>query len=259
MSQFKITLGIMLLAVLLLPACNNTVQDGPPLHSVDVSHIPNATPQYEPKSRYGNPHSYVALGRRYFTLASAHGYDKKGIASWYGRKFHGQLTSSREPYNMFAMTGASPVLPIPSYVRVTNLENNRSVVVRINDRGPFAVHRIIDLSYAAAKKLGYIHKGTALVDVRAIDINPLHLLKRHHYTPRLYLQAGAFSSYINAVHLKKRLSNYINKPIHIIKSNAHHLIVYKIHIGPLTKVSEFYQLSHTLRQYGLHHVIKVIY
>ena len=140
----------------LLTACSSVTvrKDSAPTGNFDASRVPDAKPRKLPKSRYGNPKSYVVFGKRYHVLNSAEGYNKRGIASWYGTKFHGQLTSSREPYNMYAMTAASPNLPIPTFVRVTNLENGRTIIVKVNDRGPFASNRIIDLSYAAAKKLG---------------------------------------------------------------------------------------------------------
>lgn len=143
--------------------------DRPPDEDRDVSNIPDAVPRVEPRSRYGNPKSYKVLGKRYYVMASAHGYKERGIASWYGKKFHGRLTSNREPYDMFAMTAAHKTLPLPTYVRVTNLDNGRSVVVRVNDRGPFHGGRIIDLSYAAAKKLGISQRGTGHVEVVALD------------------------------------------------------------------------------------------
>lgn len=149
-------------------------KDGVPAGNVDVSKIPNAVPKPEPKSPYGNPTSYVTAGHRYYVLNDAKGYSQQGMASWYGRKFQNQLTSSHERYDPWAMTGASRTLPIPTYVQVTNLENGRQVIVKINDRGPFAANRIVDLSYAAATKLGYAGKGTALVKVSAIDVNQFY-------------------------------------------------------------------------------------
>ncbi|WP_246168938.1 septal ring lytic transglycosylase RlpA family protein [Coxiella endosymbiont of Amblyomma sculptum] len=146
-----------------------TIKDGPPQYHVDVSKIPNAKPKCLPKSKYGNPSFYVMHGKHYRILQSVRGYKKRGIASWYGIRFHGKPTATQEPYDMLAMTGASPILPIPCFVRVTNLSNGRSVIVKINDRGPFVSHRIIDLSYVAAKKLGYVDKGTAFVEVKTID------------------------------------------------------------------------------------------
>ena len=154
-----------------LSACGRsaTVEDGAPRAKVDVAAIPDAVPKVEPKSRYGNPASYAVYGKRYYPLNASDGYRERGIASWYGTKFHGRRTSSGEPYDMYAMTAAHKTLPLPTYVRVTNLENRRSVVLRVNDRGPFHTNRIIDLSYTAASKLGILSKGTGSVEVLALD------------------------------------------------------------------------------------------
>jgi rare lipoprotein A len=143
--------------------------DAAPANPRDVSNVQNAVPRAEAPSRYGNPDSYVVYGKRYHTRKSSRGYVEKGGASWYGTKFHGRRTSSGEPYDMYAMTAAHKTLPLPTYVEVTNLENGRKVIVRVNDRGPFHKGRIIDMSYAAAVKLGMLGKGTAHVEVRAID------------------------------------------------------------------------------------------
>ncbi len=152
-----------------LAGCNSMGLDGAPSGGFDASHTPDAIPRAEALSKSGNKPSYVVRGKRYYVLKDAKGYDKIGNASWYGNKFQGQRTSSEEPYNMYSMTAASTTLPIPSYVRVTNLDNGRTAVVRVNDRGPFHSNRIIDLSYAAAKKLGYTGIGTAKVRVTGID------------------------------------------------------------------------------------------
>lgn len=138
--------------------------DNPP---PDMDTIPDATPRAEPLLAAAN-RPYNALGQEYVPMQQIQPYTKQGIASWYGRRFHGKRTSSGEPYDMYGMTGAHPTLPIPSYVRVTNLANNKSVIVRINDRGPFHSSRIIDLSYTAAWKLGYADRGSAEVRVEAI-------------------------------------------------------------------------------------------
>jgi len=143
--------------------------DGPAAPPIDVSKIPEPVPKAEPRSRYGNKDSYSVLGRTYRVLPDSRGYVERGIASWYGNKFHGYMTSSFEPYDMYAFTAAHKTLPLPSYARVTNLDNGKSVVVRINDRGPFHEDRIIDLSYAAAVKIGVWPKGTGRVEVRALD------------------------------------------------------------------------------------------
>lgn len=135
----------------------------------DIARIPDAVPKVEPLSKSGNPDSYVVFGKRYYTEKDSRGHVERGLASWYGKPFHGRKTSSGEIYDMHAMSAAHKTLPLPTYARVTNLENGRSVVVRINDRGPFHGPRIIDLSYTAAVKLGVVKHGTAKVEVRAID------------------------------------------------------------------------------------------
>ena len=167
---FLFALWLVGLIVGLISGCGGSLKrDGPPREAVDVSRIPDAVPRVEPKSRYGNPDSYEVFGKRYYPLQSSRGYRERGVASWYGQKFHGRRTSSGETYNMHAMTAAHKTLPLPSYVQVTNLRNSRRVVVRVNDRGPFHPNRIIDLSHTAAAKLRMLGKGTALVEVRAID------------------------------------------------------------------------------------------
>jgi rare lipoprotein A len=153
-------------------AASSSQQDSAPLASEippDVASIPDAVPHPEPYSSSGNPDSYEVYGDRYAILKDARGYKERGYASWYGKKFHGKRTASGEPYDMFKMTAAHKTLPIPCYARVTNLDNGHSVVVRINDRGPFHEGRIIDLSYTAAVKLGSLDKGSIPVEVEAID------------------------------------------------------------------------------------------
>jgi peptidoglycan lytic transglycosylase len=159
------------LAMLQITGCSSMGgygSNGSPSGYFNAHSISDAVPKAEPRGKYGNPTSYRVGRQRYYVMKDASGYNKKGYASWYGSQFHGRRTSSRERYDMYSMTAASTTLPIPTYVRVTNLENGRSVIVKVNDRGPFHSKRIIDLSYAAAKKLGYAHKGTAYVHVTAI-------------------------------------------------------------------------------------------
>jgi rare lipoprotein A len=139
------------------------------LTEAEVAAIPDAVPRDEPLSPYGNPPEYEVEGRTYRVMRSSEGYEAEGIASWYGPNFHGRRTSSGEPYDMYRPTAAHRTLPIPTYVEVTNLENGRRVVVRVNDRGPFHDGRIIDLSYLAARKLGFVGAGTARVRVRALE------------------------------------------------------------------------------------------
>jgi rare lipoprotein A len=230
-----LSLTLMATSLLLLNSCAKNDQDGAPSGYVNVSKIPNAKPRYLPKSRYGNPRSYVIKGKRYYVLKSATGYNKTGIASWYGTKFHGRLTSSREPYSLYAMTAASPVLPIPCFARVTNLSNGKQVIVKVNDRGPFAPNRIIDLSYVAAKKLGYMKQGTALVRVTTIDLSSPKPL---HHIPGIYLQLGAFYDKHNASSLVTRAKGISNAPVHIVDKRKGWSTLYRVQVGPLKGVGE---------------------
>jgi rare lipoprotein A len=161
-----------------LSACLSTPRQETPVYTVPPESlapppipntVPDAIPRNEPRARSGNPPFYDVFGRRYYVLSSSVGYWERGVASWYGPGFHKVRTSTGEPYDMYAMTAAHKTLPLPAYVRVTNLLNGRSVVVRVNDRGPFVGNRIIDLSYTAAAKLDMLRNGTAMVDVRTID------------------------------------------------------------------------------------------
>ena len=169
---FRLYCSLLVLLAFLIGCASSpfTIKDsGPSSGSIDVSSVPDATPRIEPKSKYGNPPSYVVNGKRYYVMDSVKDYVENGIASWYGQKFHGRRTSSGETYDMYAMTAAHKSLPLPTYVEVRNLNNDKRVIVKVNDRGPFHDNRIIDLSYTAAAKLDIISKGTGLVEVRAID------------------------------------------------------------------------------------------
>ncbi|MDR5899660.1 septal ring lytic transglycosylase RlpA family protein [Halomonas vilamensis] len=143
--------------------------DAYPLDPPDVSRVPNAEPKDEPLSRAGNRSSYTVWGKTYRVLPDSTGYSREGVASWYGEKFHGYATSNGEIYDMYKMTAAHRSLPLPTFARVTSLDNGNSVIVRVNDRGPFHSEREIDLSYAAASRLGFIDEGTGRVSVEAID------------------------------------------------------------------------------------------
>lgn len=231
--------------------------DGPPAQPVDVSSIPDAVPRVEPPSKYGNPASYEVGGRRYYVSSDSANYTERGIASWYGTKFHGRRTSSGEPYDMYAMTAAHRTLPLPTYAKVENLRNGRSVIVKINDRGPFKDNRLIDLSYAAAMKLGIT--GTGLVEVRAIDPVAYHARKEKTRTDgtateehaTLYLQIGAFSERENAERLRRRLDPIASRNIHIIRSNDTRPALFRVRIGPLTDVNEADRVSRRITAAGL--------
>jgi rare lipoprotein A len=161
--------GGFILISLLIASCASV--DGPPVVRSPLPaprELPDAAPRTDAPSARGNPESYVVLGKRYFVLPTNQGYVERGIASWYGTKFHGRSTSNGERYDMYAMTAAHKTLRLPAYARVTNLRNGKQVVVRVNDRGPFHDNRVIDLSYAAAQKLEMAGEGTALVEIEVV-------------------------------------------------------------------------------------------
>ena len=249
-------------------------KDGPPHYNVDISKIPDVVPKTEPHSRYGNPASYLIKGHRFYVSKTSIGYHERGIASWYGTKFHGRLTSNRESYSLLAMTGASRTLPLPTYVRVVNLKNHRHIVVKVNDRGPFNLNRIIDLSYVGAKKLGYAENGTALVEVTAIDprkwskededrTSEAQVTEIKNQSPQLYLQVGAFAFENNANHLKNRilnLSEVMNRTsVRITQTKRDGTEFYRVQLGPLTDVSQSDQLYQLLDKQGLHPITAVNY
>ncbi len=236
-------------------------QDRAPDKNVDISQIPDAVPRNETPSKYGNPSSYRVNGRTYRVMKSSRGYRARGIASWYGKKFHGHRTSSGETYNMYAMTAAHKQLPLPTWVRVTHLGNGRSVIVKVNDRGPFHANRIIDLSWAAAKKLGITASGTGMVEIEAIDPRRYQANQKtasnaedRVITPplqyHLYLQAGAFISRNNAQLLQQKLQAALQiQNIRAIYNADKHL--YRVRIGPLANVDEADRLAKKINQRGL--------
>lgn len=226
----------------------------PPPPPADIAKIPDAVPRPEPRSRRGNPPFYTVMGKRYYVLQSAEGYVERGVASWYGPTFHGKPTSSGEIYDMYAMTAAHTTLPLPTYARVTNLKNGRSVVVRINDRGPFAKNRLIDLSYAAALKLDMIREGTTLVEVRAITPDSTNdKLDRASQSPppALYVQAGAFAEERNAVQLTERLRAAGISNVFMLSAPVNGPRLYRVRIGPIDSVAEFDRLHQQLTRYGI--------
>lgn len=251
--------------------CSTTTQiepsDTAPPNPIDVSGIPDAVPQPEPLSRYGNPDSYVVYGKRYHTLDSSKGYRERGLASWYGTKFHGKRTSSGEPYDLYAMTAAHKTLPLPTYVEVTNLDNGRSVIVKVNDRGPFHDDRIIDLSYTAAMKLDMVQDGTSLVEVTAISFEepqgdrPVRTTMFPEPTSGkssdagihdVFIQVGAFGDRANAERRQQELrsANIENAFIHEERSRER--VLYRVRIGPVTDVVQYDSLVDELAAIGIH-------
>ena len=222
----------------------------------DISGLVEPVPRVEPRSLYGNKSPYTVLGQTFRVLPSARGYDERGIASFYGNKFHGYKTSSLETYDMYAFSAASPTLPLPSYVRVTNLENGKSVVVRVNDRGPFQKNRLIDLSYAAAVKIGIWPKGTGLVEVRGIDpghpapeLPPPSVVTSGH--PGIYLQVGAFSDADNASRLAQRLRAANVGAVQVSEVSVNGQRVRRVRVGPLANVNRADQVSARIESMGL--------
>ena len=232
----------------------SSFEDGP---------IEEPTPRVEEKSPFGNPPYYEVDGVVYHVLSSGAGYSETGIASWYGQKFHGRRTSSGEVYDMYQYTAAHKTLPLPSYARVTNIDTGDSVIVKINDRGPFVKNRIIDLSYAAAKKLGYDHHGTARVEVTVLAspggpqkaVNPdgeleIPPMEQQHDNAKLFVQVGAFSDEMRADTLASRLRDYFKQPISLTPVNVNGQKLHRVRIGPLYDARAAEAILSQLKQYS---------
>lgn len=266
------------------------VRDSAPSTVPDVSHIPEPEPRDELPSRYGNKSPYTVLGRTYRVMseAAARRYRERGEASWYGTKFHGRLTSNREPYDMYAYTGAHKSLPLPAYVRVRNLDNGRSLILRVNDRGPFHPGRIIDLSYAAAIKLGVHLTGTAKVEVETVGPRgrarwsrvtarrgaapiavaesvssrnspmlpqsqsraPTETGMRGTEEPNWVLQVGSFASLANAHRLRDRLQDSGIGPV-AVKAPDGPEVLHRVRVGPVSGDRNLVSLERRLRDIGL--------
>lgn len=239
-----ITLGIAVFLVLQLTGCSAAKKPAPKValkkryklahdeapksHEPppDLHKIPDATPIQVCKSRMGNPKSYTVFKKSYCVLQTSKGFKERGKASWYGKKFHGYKTSNGETYDMYSMSAAHKTLPLPTFVRVKNLDNGKSIIVKVNDRGPFHDERIIDLSYAAAHKLGILAKGTAHVEVEAIDPELPQ--------PRHYLQVAAFKTEANAKKLALQLKNVnLEHPVEVRAQQSSKNKLYLVQIGPI--------------------------
>jgi len=237
-----------------LPGVDGEQDSAPLVVPPGLADLANPEPRWEPLSRSGNRSPYMVFGETYHLLPTAEGYREQGIASWYGVKFDGRLTASGEPYDMFELTAAHRMLPLPTYVRVTNLENGRSTIVKVNDRGPFHAERIIDLSYGAAVKLGFAELGVARVEVEAItaeDGPPLHL-----HAPILastlpegegsiWLQAGAFGNPEAAAAVKERLLGLIGERadaagVQLLRGDD---ALTRVRVGPLPDLIEASRLQ----------------
>ncbi len=282
--------GVLLTCICLaiLAGCgSNRPKDGPPRSgSASIANLPdNAIPRPEPKSRYGNGPNYEVLGKRYTVMPSAKGYQERGVASWYGKKFHGNLTSSREPYNMYEMTAAHKTLPLPTYLRVRSLNNGKSIIVRVNDRGPFVNNRIVDLSYAAALKLDMVGTGTSLVEIEAITFGdqpgersgsrsgdrsgdrptrhttaaaPVAAAPTTRSDPgKVYAQIGAFGSRENADRRVALLRSGGIGVAFVLEDRSVIPALYRIRLGPIQSVEQYDMLAEELAKLDINDPIIV--
>jgi rare lipoprotein A len=212
--------------------------DGPSTQDMTAEDVADAVPQAEPLARYGNHSPYEVFGKKYYVMPSNDGYHEKGVASWYGSKFHGRRTSSGEPYDMHLATAAHKTLPLPSYAEVTNLDNGRKVIVKINDRGPFKDDRLIDMSYGAALRLDMIGNGTAHVDVRVIDVSALAVSEDTRVAgadeAETWLQAGAYGRREGAEELVGQLERAQLFPVSIHQLDE----LFRVWLGPYSSNSE---------------------
>ncbi|XPG00234.1 septal ring lytic transglycosylase RlpA family protein [Marinobacter sp. MA] len=232
--------------------------DRAPSGNFDVSGLDDAVPVYEAPRRAGNKSPYKVWGKQYHVLDSNDGYVARGTASWYGEKFHGHKTSNGEIFDMYAMSAAHKSLRIPGFARVTNLDNGRSVIVRVNDRGPFHSDRIIDLSYAAAKKLGYQARGTARVEVAAITVRPdgSMFIAGQPFSPgdattyaesrvkasgdmamsnrSLFVQLGSFSSRDPAEKLLSQVRSVLENPMRVRAVDTSSGRFHRVQVGPFS-------------------------
>jgi rare lipoprotein A len=237
----RLNICILIMLVPLLSSCSSTEWNSGSAKKVEP------TTEELPRSARGNMPFYEVYGVRYSVMDTSIGYNERGVASWYGKKFHGRDTSSGERYDMYAMTAAHKTLPLPTIARVTNLNNGKSVIVRINDRGPFVKNRIIDMSYAAAIELDMTGAGTAMVQVEALTAGKTNASNNvasaaNDPNSRMYLQVGAFGEQGNARSLAARLnSNGINK-VSVHESNGETPVLYRVRIGPVNSVGEYDQL-----------------
>ncbi len=242
-------------AVLLLAGCGGRELREPADGAgrpLDPSRIEVPQPRPEPRARYGNHSPYTVLGRTYQVLPTAAGYRERGIASWYGSKFHGRPTSSGEPFDMYQVSAAHKTLPLPTWVEVTNLDNDRTLVVRVNDRGPFKEGRIIDLSYAAAVLLGVYETGTARVEVRAIAQQevPADAVSAPRELP-VVLQAGAFSRERTAEDVARKLRRADIDDVRIERGRAAGRRVWRVRVGPVWEAAHAQALARRIIALGL--------
>ena len=269
-----------LLAVFFLSACSNKQktkripitnegryaieQDlAPDSPDFDTTTLPQWKIESEPKSRYGNHSPYVVFGKTYYLADTKKDFEQTGTASWYGKKFHGHTTSNMEIFDMYKFTAAHRTLPLPSYVEVTNLDNNKKIVVRVNDRGPFKSKRIIDLSWAAAKALDYDTKGLANVHIKLVQApgqtkkDTLTAYTSSNLDGMKFLQVGAFSQHAYALTIASELSLITLLPVHVTNTLAQ-TPLYRVRIGPLTEDLNIIDIIQKVHDNGFNHTKMVV-
>lgn len=270
MLQAKTVCALLLLSTLV--ACGSTApapsasqassrysiqQDRAPTRTIDPAAVPEVTPEPVRRTQAGNRSPYTVLGKTYHVMPTEEGYSERGVASWYGEKFHGHKTSNGETFDMYLASAAHKSLPIPSFLRVTNLDNNRSIVVRVNDRGPFHGERLIDLSYAAALQLDFANRGTARVQLDAIipdgsysdrpsgrEIASSAELPRVSNSTEKYLQVGAFAELARAQEISDHLRSITGYPVFIrsVKSGVNNTL-HRVRVGPFDDLRDIAQVS----------------
>ena len=250
---------VTLCSIFLLSGCFSTGRysqrnDSAPKRTPHNITTNDAVPIYEDYNE-ANSRSYEVWGKRYHPLASGKGYEAEGEASWYGQKFHGHLTANGETYDMYEMTAAHKTLPIPSYVKVTNTENNKTVIVRVNDRGPFHGHRLIDLSYAAALKLDILKTGTAHVKLEVIHVDKDGIVTVGKNKPpkpqteeekEVFIQVAALQDQAKVDALAKGLTSLFQVPTHVPAENG----IYRLRLGPIENEQEANKLLNELKASG---------
>lgn len=256
MRRLSVTLAVLVLVVV---ACAQQApqdsryarqQDAAPLKPISADAVVDAIPRADPLLLVGNISPYTVLGVTYEVLDDHSNYSEEGIASWYGAKFDGYETSNGETYDLYQPTAAHKTLPIPSYARVTNLANGKSVVVRVNDRGPFHEDRLIDLSYAAAVKLGYMEQGTARVRVEVIDVAGVDDRRQVPLGSYRFLQLGAFGTLASAQRLQSEVASLVSAPVQVSEVQSGSNMLYRVRLGPLDDSREMEQLRRTLQDNG---------
>ncbi|RLQ21248.1 septal ring lytic transglycosylase RlpA family protein [Seongchinamella sediminis] len=225
-------------------------QDTAPLRHIGPDAVQDAVPRADPILAVGNKSPYTVNGVSYEILEDYRNYRERGTASWYGSKFHGHETSNGEIFDLYAASAAHKTLPIPSYARVTNLANGRSVVVRVNDRGPFHGDRLIDLSYGAAVKLGYMEHGTAEVEVEVLNIAGVDDRRDAPGTHYRFLQLGAFGAESSARRLQGELQAFLQVPVSVSQVDASGTLLYRVRVGPVASADQLALVQQQLRDGG---------